>query len=280
MAELTFNHAFKSPEHEAFYDEGSNSAAVVLIHGFPGSPAEMRPMAEPLHALGFTVHAPRLAGFGADLETLPTRHHSEWVADVANAVKRVREGHKHVYLVGTSMGGALAIQAAARFDIAGIVLYAPFWRVEHVLWYALPLLKTFVPQFKPFTIFKPNFDDPKTRESIARFLPEANLDDHATRQSILDFSVSVQLFDQIRQVGLQGYAYAPRVKAAVRVIQGLQDTLVLPSSTRRYITRFTVPVQYDEIDGEHNLLDTDAPNWHKVRDWTCQFIHHHYENSS
>lgn len=279
MPELTFEQAFKNPEHEAFYQQGVNDAAVVLIHGFPGSPAEMRPLATPLHKLGFTVTAPLLSGFGAQLETLPKRHHTEWLEDVAQAIQKCKATHKNVYLVGTSMGGAIAIQSAASFNVQGIVLFAPFWRVEHVLWYALPFLKSLIPQFKPFTVFKPNFDDPKTRESIARFMPQANLDDPQTRQAILNFSVPVTLFDQIRHIGLQGYQYAPQVSTPVRVIQGLQDVLVLPSTTKRYITRFPTPVQYNEVNGEHNLLDTDAPNWSKIRDWTCQFIQEQNEKS-
>ena len=42
---------FTGPEHQAFILRGGEPAAL-LIHGFPGTPREMRPLAETLHAQG------------------------------------------------------------------------------------------------------------------------------------------------------------------------------------------------------------------------------------
>ena len=58
---------FTDEKHLPFTFEGEN-AAVLMIHGFLGTPAEMRPLAEKLLEAGVSVHAPLLPGFGAEIE--------------------------------------------------------------------------------------------------------------------------------------------------------------------------------------------------------------------
>ena len=59
----------RGPEHETFTLPGGRPAAL-LLHGFLGTPAEMRGLGEALHEQGWTVYAPLLPGFGSDIETL------------------------------------------------------------------------------------------------------------------------------------------------------------------------------------------------------------------
>ena len=60
---------FTHPDHEPFFFEGGTPAAV-LIHGFPGTPLEMRPLGRELQEAGWTVHGIRLPGFGPELDQL------------------------------------------------------------------------------------------------------------------------------------------------------------------------------------------------------------------
>ncbi len=50
---LPFN-PFNGPEHADFTIPGGDPAAL-LVHGFPGTPAEMRPLAEALNERGWTA---------------------------------------------------------------------------------------------------------------------------------------------------------------------------------------------------------------------------------
>jgi hypothetical protein len=63
---------FDGCEHRSFLWQGSDCAAL-LIHGFPGTPAEMRPLGTVLKDAGWTVHGLMLPGLGADIESLDKR---------------------------------------------------------------------------------------------------------------------------------------------------------------------------------------------------------------
>ena len=60
---------FQGDEHQPFHWNGGQPAAL-LVHGFPGTPAEMRPLGTALHQAGWTVYGPLLPGFGPDIVTL------------------------------------------------------------------------------------------------------------------------------------------------------------------------------------------------------------------
>src|SRR5436309_331310 len=55
---------------DAFSLPGSRPLGCLLVHGFTGTPEEMRPLGEALAARGFPVHAVRLAGHGTDVAEL------------------------------------------------------------------------------------------------------------------------------------------------------------------------------------------------------------------
>jgi carboxylesterase len=102
---------------------GEGSRAVLLLHGLTGTPYEVEPIARSLHARGFAVRAPLLAGHGslADLEQ-STR--LDWLSTAEQALADLREaGRRQVVVLGTSMGGLLALRLAALRpqDVAGVV---------------------------------------------------------------------------------------------------------------------------------------------------------------
>lgn len=276
MASLpSFSAAFQTDEHRAFTLHADAGKAALFVHGFPGTPAEMRPVAELFHAHGWTAHAPLLPGFGEDIDALPKRTHDDWLNAVKQAYESLR-GQGRVVVVGLSMGGALSLQLAATSgkDMHHLLLLAPFWRLNHVLWSALPVLRHVVPQFKPFKLFKPNFNDHSFREGVSRYLPQANLDDPQTQAAILDFAVPVGMFSHIRTAGIRAYGLAPQVRAPITVIQGLQDELVTPQNTRAlvaYLARHA-RVSYHELNGNHNLTDTALPQWQGVKQALIRFL--------
>lgn len=87
---------FSGPEHAAFRLErnpgvNNGAPAALLVHGFGGTPAEMRGLAEALHREGWTVEALLLPGFGAEIAALTTRQYTEWLDAVAAAAQRLRD---------------------------------------------------------------------------------------------------------------------------------------------------------------------------------------------
>ncbi len=262
--------AFQGEEHRPFTLSGGRPLAV-LVHGFPGTPDEMRPLAHALHRAGWTVHVPLLPGFGADIESLPDRKLEDWRQAVIAAVIERQSHHAPVMLVGHSLGGALSIIAASQQPVDGLILLAPFYRIPHPLWTALPVLRIAFPQVKPFRLINLNFDDPETRAGIHNFMPDADLNDPQTQAAIKAFAIPVAMINQIRRAGMQAYRVAPQMRLPTLVIQGRQDELVRPTLTRRLIQRFDTHAGLLEVDGEHDLIRADRPAWHQIQSAVLDF---------
>ena len=66
------------PGCEPFSFDGG-PVGVLMVHGFTGSPASMRPIGEWLASNGLSVEGVRLPGHGTSVEDLRTRAWTEWV---------------------------------------------------------------------------------------------------------------------------------------------------------------------------------------------------------
>lgn len=275
--QVQFNQAFQDEKHQAFLWRADTHKAVLLIHGFPGTPAEMRSLGEHLHHThGWTAQGVLLPGFGADLETLPQRTFDDWFNAIECAYLDLRQHHQQVVIAGLSMGGALSINLAAKYSPTALMLFAPFWTLDHILWKALPVLKYIFPQFKPFTLFKPDFNDPKMRAGIKNFMPQADLDDPQVQRAIMDMAIPVKMMDQVRIAGQHAYETATKLRVPTLIVQGLEDELVLPHLTRQLKTRFSHPIEHIELHGVHEILDPHATSWDDVQRTVDAFIHRHH----
>jgi carboxylesterase len=100
----------------------------LLVHGFTGSPFEMRLCGEALAARGLFVDGPELAGHSGMTGALAATGWPEWLATVEAAFDALRARCDRVGVVGMSLGGLLALELARRrgSQIAALaVLSAP-----------------------------------------------------------------------------------------------------------------------------------------------------------
>lgn len=263
--------AFQGAEHAPFLMQGGKAAAL-MVHGFPGTPADVRPLADCLNALNWTVQGILLPGFGAQIETLPKRTHHEWAAAVRDALQALQKTHAPVLLLGHSMGGALAMCVAADTPPDGMILTAPFSKIENILWNMMPVFRTFFPEVRPFRLLRLDFSKPEVREGIRNFMPDADLDDPKVQEAIRDLRLPINVFEQIRQVGQRALNLAPQLKMPALVLQGAHDTLVKPHLTRQLISRYGGTVRYLEVPAEHGLIDSRAPYWSQVENALREFV--------
>lgn len=101
-----------SPQINPIFRKGKKNAAVLLLHGFTGTPDSMRTLANHLHHLGFTVSAPLLAGHGTTRENLARSNWKSWYKTAETAFIELSKNHEKVFVAGLSMGGVLALKLA------------------------------------------------------------------------------------------------------------------------------------------------------------------------
>lgn len=114
------------PGAEAWSHEGTSASGALCLHGFTGSPASMRGLAEAFAAAGFHVELPRLPGHGTTVEEMMTTSWADWLAEADAAYERLAQRSESVVVAGLSMGGTLALWMAARHpETAGLVCVNP-----------------------------------------------------------------------------------------------------------------------------------------------------------
>jgi carboxylesterase len=114
---------------EPFDLVGDGAIGVVCVHGFTGTPYEMRYLGDQLARAGFHAHGLRLPGHGTRVEDLDATHWYDWARAVEDAYDTLRMRCGQVAVVGQSLGGLLALHLASRRpDVAAVAtLAAPLW---------------------------------------------------------------------------------------------------------------------------------------------------------
>jgi len=254
---------YTDPGHEPFHFEVGPSRAL-LIHGFLGSPRDLRPLAQELADVGVTARGVLLPGFGPDIARLKKVQAEEWLNAARAAWKEIREGANRTTLIGFSMGGAVALRLATEAGLTPdqLVLLAPHWKFADRRAVVLPVAKYLIREFKPFGPI--DFDSPDMRRMLAELAPGADLDDPEVRHALRNSAtIPTRALDELRRIGVSA-TRAPRVSAATTIVQGLQDTTTLPAYSRELAAR--MGAELHEIPGDHLIVDPSRPSWSAVRD--------------
>ncbi|MEO6796508.1 MAG: alpha/beta fold hydrolase [Candidatus Dormibacter sp.] len=89
------------------------SPGCLLLHGFAGTPPEVRGLGEHLAAHGFDVLAPLLAGHGLTPEAMAQTRWRDWARSAEEAMHTLQADCGPVFVAGQSLGGTLALHLAA-----------------------------------------------------------------------------------------------------------------------------------------------------------------------
>ncbi|MXW29510.1 MAG: alpha/beta fold hydrolase [Chloroflexi bacterium] len=263
---------FAEEEHQPFRKSarGAMRGAALLVHGFPGTPADMRPLAASLAAAGWDVDAPLLPGFGPQIITLPNRRHVEWRDTVAERVRSLRAEHDTVIVVGHSLGASVSIVAAQQEMADGYALLAPYWRfggpVTHMLW---PVVRLFFGRWRPLK--RADFSDDRVRQGLLSVIPGLQIDDPAVQAELRAFVVPTQLLSELRRLGMAAGTAARRFRAPTLVVQGIRDTLVQPADTERLVELLPSVRRYEKVDGSHSLPLPAGGAWERVTQAVLRF---------
>jgi carboxylesterase len=129
---------------------GGRPTGVLLLHGFTGSPASMKPWGRYLAEQGYAVEVPLLPGHGTRWQDLNRVSWTDWYDEASTALDRLVATCDTVAVGALSMGGSVALRLAQERpdDVAGLVLVNPFVSSSRKELLALPLLKRAVPALK------------------------------------------------------------------------------------------------------------------------------------
>lgn len=134
---------FSHPNAKPFLLESGDNA-VLLIHGFTGSPSHMRTIGEAAHAAGFTARGILLPGHGTTIDDMEKSSGAQWLAASREAMVEMQKRYRHVAVGGLSMGGILAMLIAEAFNPSALLLFAPALRYKQLTNYASPVAKHFM----------------------------------------------------------------------------------------------------------------------------------------
>jgi carboxylesterase len=109
--------------------DGDDTVGVLCVHGFTGTPYEMRFLGERLADAGFHVRGERLPGHGTSTDDLDHTTWQDWVGAVETSFDDLARTFPKVAVVGQSLGGLLALHLASRRPTVAAVcsLAAPLW---------------------------------------------------------------------------------------------------------------------------------------------------------
>jgi carboxylesterase len=204
------------PTAEPFLFLGDRSKpACLLIHGFTGTPKEMRWMGEYLNQQGYTCYGVRLAGHATDPEDMIRSNWTDWTASVEDAYSLLKTFSDRIFLLGLSMGGVLSLLMSIRLDVMGVVaMSTPYKladdpRLRHVEW--ISRIVAYMP---------------KTSEE-----PGASwFDKEAWRDHISYPQNPVRSIGQLNKLLGEMRAALPEVKAPVLLLHSRDDRYVLPEN--------------------------------------------------
>ncbi len=262
---------FTHPDHEPFLFEGEKPACL-LVHGFPGTALEMRPLGDGLHQAGWTARGMRLAGFGPELADVIDYNNEVWVQSIQQELQSLKKaGHNPLMLVGYSFGGGLSIQAAARMPVDRLVLIAPVaWREPPWAKVALDFARALLPlKFNPFQRIPIAGSSPL--EGMEPFLPEIDFEDPASARELQHLQLPLYILDQVREVARGALAAAPQVHTPTLLIQGMQDKVIQPARTESLRDLINAPVTYHKVDGPHSLTMRHNPAFVDVKTHVINF---------
>jgi carboxylesterase len=120
------------PEGEPFFLPGG-MIGCLLLHGFSAMPGELRPLGNYLARNGFTVLGIRLAGHATHPNDLKYTRWTDWLDNVEDGLALLSTTCTRHVLIGQSMGGMIALTAAARYNVSRVVgLSTPFGSISAI----------------------------------------------------------------------------------------------------------------------------------------------------
>ena len=219
--------------------------ACLLIHGFSGTPTEMRGLGDALAEQGIRVYGVLVAGHNGDPEELVASGRKTWLASVEEGLTQLIH-YKTVFVVGLSMGGVLALNLAIEHPdrLAGVIAMSTPTRLEtNVQTRLVPLARYFVKWYYPLKAL--NFNNPKVQAEVLK------------QAQLRDASVSSIDFNDAQVVN--------HIKAMVRIpVPAIAELIALVNRTRRRLNKLRIPLLIIQSKRDQTVQPKDAEELYQL----------------
>ncbi|RHW38939.1 carboxylesterase [Neobacillus notoginsengisoli] len=230
--------------------------AVLLLHGFTGSSADVRMLGRFLEKKGYTSHAPHYKGHAVPPEEFVKTGPEDWWQDVLDGYQFLKDkGYDEIAVAGLSLGGVFSLKLGYTVPVKGIIpMCAPMdFKSEETLYQGVLAYAREFKQHEGKTEYEINQEMAEFRQTPMKTLK-------SLQQLILDVRDHVDMI------------YAPLL-----VVQGRLDHMVdIDSANIIYSQAESVNKQikwYEEsghvitLDKEKDQLHEDVYTFLEGLDW-------------
>jgi carboxylesterase len=205
--------ALFDPEVVSPWRLGEGRRGVLLLHGFAGTPPELRRLGEALARSGWRCHGPLLAGHGTTPEELDRTRWQDWARSAEAALAELRAECDEVMVAGQSGGASLALHLAANDPgiTAVACLATPIW------------LAGWKPRALPVAKHVIRWDRPEDDVDLYRLEGARELWSYH-RRSLRSIHEFTRLLAQVRDE-------LASVRAPVLLIHGERDRVIDPANS-------------------------------------------------
>ena len=233
---------------------GEGRRGVLLLHGFAGTPPELRRLGEHLASRGWLCVAPALPGHATTPEDLRRHGWRDWAAAAMRELDNLCAACDSVVVAGQSMGGALALHLAANdFRVAAVAsLATPLW-FRGLLPRMLPVLQHLVRWHFPGS-------------DVDLWDPSAVDELHSYGRR------SVHAINELRDLLRQVRGELAQVRAPVLVMHGRRDRTADPACAAEIAARLVCSCAVElvylprsghavSVDIDRNLVNERVASW-------------------
>jgi len=193
-------------------------AAILLVHGFIGTPNNYHDLPDTLAAMGWRVEAMLLPGHGTSPRDFERVQAEDMVEAVRKELLALQAQHDLVVLVGHSMGAAIATIVASETSPDALILAAPYFGITKTR-----LSRKGLERFTRFT------------GTFLRWLPSSGSEPPVFREESWKDIVSYHWFPlqgAVQALRLEQWAAKPETLAAIHcpvyLIHSHHDTVTCP----------------------------------------------------
>jgi len=238
-------------------EAGSQKAIILAIHGFGLHKYAFRPLAEHMRLRGVSTYALDIRGFGQWAHSAVGNRKlnlQATLADIKDTLQALKEQNPDtpIFLLGESMGGALALRAASQSPelVAGVISSVPSGQLVNQKSLAVKVaLKFLLKGGSKADIGKQLMSRATVNQGLADlWLADSNVRLKVGRGELLQYSKFMRSNDAVAKSLFQ---------TAVLIIQGKQDRLVSPAGTVKIYEELATADKSIVMvkDGEHLVLE-------------------------